>query len=55
MLDNENILDMSVDERSRKGLLAMQYPKEISGITNADLIKSPYKQEQMSIFLYLNL
>ncbi len=41
MLDNENILDMSVDERSRKGLfLAMQYPKEISGITNADLIKS---------------
>ena len=31
---------MSVDERSRKGIfLAMQYPNEISGVTNSDFIK----------------
>jgi Fe-S cluster assembly ATP-binding protein len=40
-LDGEDVLAMEVDERSRKGLfLAMQYPNEISGITNADFIKS---------------
>ena len=40
-LNGENILNMSVDERSRKGLfLAMQYPNEIPGITNSDFIKT---------------
>lgn len=40
-LDGENVLEMTVDERSRKGIfLAMQYPNEIAGITNADFIKS---------------
>ncbi|HHU55978.1 MAG TPA: Fe-S cluster assembly ATPase SufC [Acholeplasmataceae bacterium] len=40
-LNGENVLEMSVDERSRKGIfLAMQYPNEIAGITNADFIKS---------------
>ncbi len=40
-LNGEDVLAMEVDERSRKGLfLAMQYPNEISGITNADFIKS---------------
>lgn len=40
-LDDENVLEMSVDERSRKGIfLAMQYPHEISGITNSDFIKT---------------
>ena len=40
-LNGENILEMSVDERSRKGLfLAMQYPNEIPGITNSDFIKT---------------
>lgn len=40
LLDGENIVDMPVDERSRKGLfLAMQYPNEISGVTNSDFIK----------------
>ena len=40
-LNGENILEMSVDERSRKGIfLAMQYPNEIPGITNSDFIKS---------------
>lgn len=40
-LDGEDVLAMKVDERSRKGLfLAMQYPNEISGITNSDFIKT---------------
>lgn len=41
LLNGENVLEMETDERSRKGIfLAMQYPNEISGITNADFIKS---------------
>ncbi|MCM3663350.1 Fe-S cluster assembly ATPase SufC [Mesobacillus subterraneus] len=40
-LDGENVLDMAVDERARAGLfLAMQYPSEISGVTNADFLRS---------------
>lgn len=36
-----NVLEMTVDERSRKGIfLAMQYPNEISGVTNSDFIKT---------------
>jgi len=39
-LDGEDLLKMTVDERSRKGLfLAMQSPYEISGVTNRDFIK----------------
>ncbi|MGM9910021.1 MAG: Fe-S cluster assembly ATPase SufC [Lacticaseibacillus absianus] len=38
-LDGKNLLDMTVDERARAGLfLAMQYPAEIPGITNAEFI-----------------
>ncbi|MGN1296059.1 MAG: Fe-S cluster assembly ATPase SufC [Bacilli bacterium] len=37
----QNVLEMTVDERSRKGIfLAMQYPNEISGVTNSDFIKT---------------
>lgn len=40
LLDGESILSMPVDERARRGLfLAMQYPSEISGVTNADFIR----------------
>ncbi|WP_054951337.1 Fe-S cluster assembly ATPase SufC [Numidum massiliense] len=40
-LDGEDVLDMEVDERARKGIfLAMQYPSEISGVTNADFLRS---------------
>ncbi len=40
-LDGEDVLEMGVDERARKGLfLAMQYPSEISGVTNADFLRS---------------
>lgn len=40
-LDGEDVLSMSVDERSRKGLfLGMQYPQEIPGVTNSDFLRS---------------
>ena len=40
LLDGKNILNMAVDERARAGLfLAMQYPAEIPGVTNAEFIR----------------
>jgi Fe-S cluster assembly ATP-binding protein len=40
-LDNQDILKMSVDERARAGLfLGMQYPAEVSGVTNSDFMRA---------------
>jgi len=40
-LDDEDVLEMEVDERARAGLfLAMQYPSEISGVTNSDFLRT---------------
>ncbi|MTT30687.1 Fe-S cluster assembly ATPase SufC [Terrilactibacillus sp. BCM23-1] len=40
-LDGKDLLDMEVDERARAGLfLAMQYPSEVSGVTNADFLRT---------------
>ena len=40
-LNGENVLEMETDERARAGLfLAMQYPSEITGVTNADFLRS---------------
>ncbi|PZE21436.1 Fe-S cluster assembly ATPase SufC [Paenibacillus xerothermodurans] len=40
-LNGDDVLDMAVDERGRAGLfLAMQYPSEITGVTNADFLRS---------------
>lgn len=40
-LDGEDVLEMAVDERARAGLfLAMQYPSEITGVTNSDFLRS---------------
>ena len=40
LLDGQDVLKMTVDERSRAGLfLAMQNPLEVSGVTNSDFIK----------------
>lgn len=40
-LDGEDVLEMSVDERARKGLfLAMQYPSEVSGVSTSDFLRS---------------
>lgn len=41
LLDGDNILEWSVDKRARAGLfLAMQYPSEVAGVTNAELLRS---------------
>ena len=41
LLNGESILSMPVDERARKGLfLAMQYPAEIRGVTNAEFLRT---------------
>ena len=59
LLDGEDVLKMSVDERSRKGLfLAMQYPSEIEGVTNSDFIKTALharmdKDEKFSLIKYI--
>ena len=39
--DNQDVLEMEVDERSKVGLfLGMQYPQEVSGVTNSDFMKA---------------
>ncbi len=41
LLDGDDVLEMEVDERAKAGLfLAMQYPSEISGVTNSDFLRS---------------
>lgn len=41
LLDGKDVLAMEVDERSRAGLfLGMQYPSEISGVTNSDFLRA---------------
>ncbi|GLG00032.1 ABC transporter ATP-binding protein [Alicyclobacillus hesperidum subsp. aegles] len=40
VLDGEDVLAMSTDERARAGLfLAMQYPAEVPGVSNANFIR----------------
>ncbi|MES3705594.1 Fe-S cluster assembly ATPase SufC [Staphylococcus ureilyticus] len=41
LLDGVNILELDVDDRAKAGLfLAMQYPSEITGVTNANFMRS---------------
>jgi Fe-S cluster assembly ATP-binding protein len=41
LLDGEDVLDMSVDERARSGLfLAMQYPVEIPGVSVSNFLRT---------------
>jgi len=41
LLDGEEVLEMSVDERARAGLfLAMQYPVEIPGVTVSNFLRT---------------
>src|SRR5699024_9539698 len=40
-LDDLNVLKLDVDERARAGLfLAVQYPSEIPGVTNAEFLRA---------------
>ena len=41
LLDGENVLEMTVDERARAGLfLAMQYPVEVPGVSMSNFLRS---------------
>ncbi len=41
LLDGQNILDLTVDERARAGLfLAMQYPVEVPGVSVANFLRT---------------
>ena len=41
LLDGENVLEMSVDERARAGLfLAMQYPIEVPGVSMSNFLRT---------------
>ena len=41
LLDGEDVLEIEVDERARAGLfLAVQYPSEIPGVTNAEFMRA---------------
>ena len=47
LLDGQDVLAMEVDERSKAGLfLGMQYPSEISGVTNSDFLRTAIKRAQ---------
>ena len=56
-LDSEDVLSMSVDERSRKGLfLGMQYPQEIPGVTNSDFLRSAMnarREKPLSLYQFI--
>lgn len=55
--NGEDVLKMSVDERSRKGLfLALQYPKEIAGVTNSDFLRAAINsrsEEKVNLFKFI--
>ena len=41
LLDGENVLEMSVDERARAGVfLAMQYPVEVPGVSMTNFLRT---------------
>ena len=41
LLNEQNLLSLEVDERARAGVfLAMQYPAEVSGVTNLILLEA---------------
>lgn len=55
--EGKNVLEMSVDERSRAGLfLGMQYPQEIAGVTNSDFLRSAINarlEKPMPLFKFI--
>lgn len=55
----EDLLAMSVDERSRKGIfLGMQYPQEIPGVSNSDFLKAAMnarREKPISLFEFFKL
>jgi len=55
--NGEDVLAMSVDQRSKKGLfLAMQYPKDIAGVTNSDFLRAAINarlDKNISLFKFI--
>lgn len=53
-LDGQDVLAMSIDERSKAGLfLGMQYPSEIPGLNSADFLKAAmnaHREKPMKLF-----
>lgn len=50
LLDGKSVLDMSVDERSQKGLfLAFQYPVAIPGVTLANFLRAALNSKAKAI------
>jgi Fe-S cluster assembly ATP-binding protein len=61
-LDDQEIFEMSIDERSRAGIfLAFQYPSEVPGVSNANFIRAalqsrlPQGEEIDAVAYYKNL
>ncbi|MCL2610996.1 MAG: Fe-S cluster assembly ATPase SufC [Defluviitaleaceae bacterium] len=45
-MNGEDVLDMEVNERAKAGIfLAMQYPSEISGVTNSDFLRMAKREK----------
>ena len=55
--NGEDVLAKSVDQRSKAGLfLAMQYPKEIAGVTNSDFLRAAINarlDKNISLFKFI--
>ena len=56
-LDGKDVLSMEVDERSKAGLfLGMQYPSEVSGVTNSDFLRAAMnarRERPISLFAFI--
>lgn len=56
-LDDINITELSVDKRSQAGLfLGMQYPTEVSGVTNSDFLRAAvnaHSEKPVSLFKFI--
>lgn len=59
LLDGQDVLKMTVDERSRAGLfLGMQYPSEVAGVINADFLKAminAHQEKPVSLFKFYKM
>lgn len=57
LFDGKNVLELEVDERSRLGLfLGMQYPSEVSGVTNSDFLRAAInarREKPISLFSFI--
>lgn len=57
LFDDQDVLALEVDERSKIGIfLGMQYPQEVSGVTNADFLRSAMnarREEPVGLFEFV--